>query len=173
VINDGGGNLRWPLTDSSCVGEFGDPALGPLQDNGGATFTLALAPDSDAINIAVDANCPVTDQRGFARPQGKHCDSGAFELEMPTTPILRAPDDGKKLEYGQPTLKWSSEERVGWYRVLVRQDSMSGPDVVKVRVTTTEYQTPVLESGHWYEWRVKACSNVGCRKSDWWRFRVK
>lgn len=173
TIDDGGGNLRYPKNDPSCVGKYGKPSLGQLQDNGGATQTIALAPDSAAINLALDANCPATDQRGFARPQGKHCDSGAFELEMPTAPSLRAPDDGKKLEYGQASLKWNVGERVGWYRVLVRQDSATGSDVIKVRVTRTKYQTPLLESGHWYYWRVKACSNVGCRVSDWWRFRVK
>lgn len=173
TIDDGGGNLRYPKNDPSCVGKYGKPSLGQLQDNGGATQTIALAPDSAAINLALDANCLATDQRGFARPQGKHCDSGAFELEMPTTPALRAPDDGKKLEYGQANLRWNAGERVGWYRILVRQDSATGPDVVKIRLTRTEYQTPLLDSGHWYYWRVKACSNVGCRVSDWWRFRVK
>jgi hypothetical protein len=52
-----------------------------LQDNGGPTQTLAIPPDSAATNAALDSNCPATDQRGIARPQGAHCDSGAFEVE--------------------------------------------------------------------------------------------
>ena len=30
TITDGGHNLRWPSTDASCVGVFGDPQLGLL-----------------------------------------------------------------------------------------------------------------------------------------------
>lgn len=58
--------------------------LGPLDDNGGPTRTLALLPGSPAIDAGDDATCaspPVSglDQRGTARPQGAHCDIGAYE----------------------------------------------------------------------------------------------
>jgi parallel beta helix pectate lyase-like protein len=54
--------------------------LAPLADNGGPTLTHALVPGSPAIDAApVDADCPATDQRGVARPQGAMCDIGAFE----------------------------------------------------------------------------------------------
>jgi hypothetical protein len=54
--------------------------FGPLQDNGGPTFTHLLLPGSPALDAApVDANCPATDQRGAARPQGTACDIGAVE----------------------------------------------------------------------------------------------
>ena len=58
-----------------------NPKLGPLQDNGGPTFTHALLTNSPAINAGSDINSPGTDQRGVARPQGAHSDIGAFELE--------------------------------------------------------------------------------------------
>jgi CSLREA domain-containing protein len=66
----------------------GDPDLGPLQDNGGPTHTMALGAGSPAIDAGDDTACPSTDQRGVARPQGPHCDIGAFELEQTadTTP---------------------------------------------------------------------------------------
>jgi len=60
----------WPDTD---------PILGPLQDNGGDTWTHALLEGSLARDHGDDAACPPTDQRGVARPQGPHCDIGAFE----------------------------------------------------------------------------------------------
>jgi hypothetical protein len=65
-----------------------DPRLDPagLQDNGGPTKTIALQLGSPAIDAAVAANCPATDQRGIARPQGPGCDIGAFELEVAVTP---------------------------------------------------------------------------------------
>ncbi len=63
-----------------------DPLLGPLQDNGGPTFTMALLAGSRAIDAGDDVVCaapPVHggDQRGIARPQGPHCDIGAFEAQ--------------------------------------------------------------------------------------------
>jgi hypothetical protein len=54
--------------------------LAPLADNGGPTLTHALVPGSPAIDAApVDSDCPATDQRATARPQGAMCDIGAFE----------------------------------------------------------------------------------------------
>lgn len=58
-----------------------DPLLGPLADNGGPTLTHALLTGSPAINAGDDALCPSIDQRGIARPQGDHCDIGAYEAE--------------------------------------------------------------------------------------------
>ena len=61
-----------------------DPLLGPLQDNGGPTFTRALLPGSPAIDAGsctdADGNPVATDQRGIIRPQGTACDIGAYEL---------------------------------------------------------------------------------------------
>ena len=58
-----------------------DPKLGPLQDNGGATFTHALLSDSPAIDAGSPAACAATDQRGIARPHGTGCDIGAYEFD--------------------------------------------------------------------------------------------
>ena len=59
--------------------------LGPLQDNGGPTWTHALLPGSYAIDTGDNTLCaqyPIynLDQRGVTRPQGSRCDVGAFEL---------------------------------------------------------------------------------------------
>ena len=59
-----------------------DPRLGPLQDNGGPTFTEALLPGSPAINAGQDG-VTAFDQRGVRQPQGAHTDIGAFELVNP------------------------------------------------------------------------------------------
>jgi hypothetical protein len=74
------------VEDGSCSAELsGDPNLGPLADNGGATQTMELLAGSPAIDAGNDGLCaaaPVNnlDQRGIARPQGPHCDIGAFEV---------------------------------------------------------------------------------------------
>jgi hypothetical protein len=58
-----------------------NPLLGPLQSNGGPTFTKALGPLSPAIDAGNPVTCAVVDQRGFPRPDppGGACDVGAVE----------------------------------------------------------------------------------------------
>ena len=58
-----------------------DPKLGPLTNNGGPTQTMALLVDSPAINTGDDSSCTDSDQRGVTRPQGAHCDIGAYEFD--------------------------------------------------------------------------------------------
>jgi uncharacterized repeat protein (TIGR01451 family)/CSLREA domain-containing protein len=66
-----------------------DPRLGPLQNNGGPTFTHALLADSPAVDAGSNAACPATDQRGVGRPIDGNgdgvpvCDIGAFEYQPP------------------------------------------------------------------------------------------
>jgi hypothetical protein len=70
-------------------------AFGPLQDNGGPTWTYALLPGSTAIDYTLDSlGCVdnigamlTTDQRGFPRPVGVRCDVGAFEYSPPLPPL--------------------------------------------------------------------------------------
>jgi len=57
-----------------------NPILGPLANYGGWTETHALLSGSPAIDEGSDSNCPGTDQRGVMRPQGNHCDIGAYEF---------------------------------------------------------------------------------------------
>lgn len=71
-------------TASDIVG--GDPMVGPLQGNGGPTWTRALLPGSPQINAGAPSGCSysgntlTTDQRGLVRPAMGRCDIGAFEL---------------------------------------------------------------------------------------------
>jgi hypothetical protein len=57
-----------------------DPLLGTLGNYGGSTQTIPLLAGSSALDAGNDDVCPDTDQRGVTRPQGSHCDIGAFEL---------------------------------------------------------------------------------------------
>jgi hypothetical protein len=81
--DDGGGYLNGTGDQINT-----DSLLGPLQDNGGPTFTHALLPGSPAIN-AGDPNFvgpPDYDQRGpgFPRVVNGRIDKGSFELQGPT-----------------------------------------------------------------------------------------
>ncbi|HEY2084377.1 MAG TPA: choice-of-anchor Q domain-containing protein, partial [Verrucomicrobiae bacterium] len=63
-----------------------DPILGPLADNGGPTFTMALLHGSPALDAGDDALLQPpyalkNDQRGFPRKSGAHVDIGAFEFQ--------------------------------------------------------------------------------------------
>jgi hypothetical protein len=78
------------IQDGSCSPMLsGDPMLGPLQNNGGSTPTMALLAGSPAIDAGDDSvlGSPLfltTDQRGagFPRKSGSHVDIGAFELQV-------------------------------------------------------------------------------------------
>ncbi|MBK9164228.1 MAG: carboxypeptidase regulatory-like domain-containing protein [Acidobacteria bacterium] len=69
-----------------------DPVIGPLQNNGGPTFTRALLTGSPAQD---KGNSPgvITDQRGYARPHdnasiansGDGSDIGAYEMLAPSS----------------------------------------------------------------------------------------
>ena len=70
-----------------------NPLLGPLQDNGGPTMTLALLSGSSAIEGG-DSGGASTDQRGLARPVdssiianvGDGSDIGAYEVQADVLP---------------------------------------------------------------------------------------
>jgi hypothetical protein len=106
LANNTGGNCHGSITsggynlssDNSCslsgAGDLSDtdPQLGPLQNNGGPTDTMALLPGSPAIDSGNPGGCNdgqghllTTDQRGEPRPDkedtGGGCDGGAYERQ--------------------------------------------------------------------------------------------
>jgi hypothetical protein len=87
--DDAGGFLAGPGDQINT-----EPMLGPLQNNGGPTFTHALLPGSPAIDAA-DPNFtppPLYDQRGpdFWRVRNGRIDVGAFEVQAGATPTPTA-----------------------------------------------------------------------------------
>jgi hypothetical protein len=67
VVTDGGHNIcsdaSGGFTSPSSRMDL-DPLLGPLSDYGGPMPTMALLPDSPAIDAGDDSACPPTDQAG-------------------------------------------------------------------------------------------------------------
>jgi hypothetical protein len=88
VLIVGGGNIS---SDASCgfstAGSLNntDSKLGPFGNYGGPTWTMPLLVGSPALNTAISAACPPTDQRGVTKPFGGACDIGAFESAPPYT----------------------------------------------------------------------------------------
>ena len=111
-----------------------DPA--GLQNNGGPTQTIALEPNSQAVDFIPLADCtdqsmpPVqltTDQRGLPRPDPGNpnfCDAGALELQ--TMPFVLAPN---------------SE------RVQIARSTTPDSDQVNMAFTFTENGFPACDSG--------------------------
>ena len=89
LMNSGGYNVWFGATACgfSQPGDgAGDPLLGALANNGGATQTMLPASGSAAVNRIPNAQCALPyDQRGAVRPEGPAlpssgmCDSGAVE----------------------------------------------------------------------------------------------
>src|SRR5438094_252851 len=91
--DDGGGVLTGPGDQINT-----DPLLGPLQDNGGPTFTHALLPGSPAID-AGEPNFtppPFYDQRGpgFNRVVNGRIDIGSFEVQPHGPVVINTNDSG-------------------------------------------------------------------------------
>src|SRR5262249_45281780 len=79
LIGSSAGGSGFPGSDLLDV----NPLLGPLQDNGGPTPTMALLPGSPAIDAGDNTNAPATDQRGYLRVVNGTIDIGAFEVQAP------------------------------------------------------------------------------------------
>jgi hypothetical protein len=92
------------LLDTATNGQWVDPMIGPLADNGGPTYTHALLPGSPAIDTGSLFACEgavsylVYDQRGPGHPRTEtttpgaqpRCDVGAFEVPEPRSAALGA-----------------------------------------------------------------------------------
>jgi predicted outer membrane repeat protein len=103
VVQGGDSGSNTGTAFSSGTGNLmANPNLDPggLASSGGYTQSLALMAGSSAIDHGDDGICaasPVSgfDQRGMPRPQGLHCDIGAYEKAAPAPAIIGVyPVDG-------------------------------------------------------------------------------
>lgn len=105
LIGDTSDSSGWgtsDLTDTAAAPL--DPLLGPLQDNGGPTQTMALLPGSPAFDAGTTVPGLTTDQRGIARPQGSAPDIGAFESRGFVLAIVSGGNQATSVgqSFGQP-----------------------------------------------------------------------
>ena len=162
--DDGGGNLTGPGDQINT-----DPMLGPLQDNGGPTFTHELLSSSPAID-AGDPNFtppPYYDQRGpnFWRVRNGRIDIGSFEVQAGTTPTptpspINLSATGRRVQ-GRHTvdLTWSgaNSANIDIYRdgvvIATVPNNGSYKDFIGVRGGNARYTYKVCEAG------TQTCSN--------------
>lgn len=128
-----------------------DPLLGALTNNGGFSQTMPLEVGSPAIDAGDDAICAATDQREVARPQGLHCDIGAYEFSpiISVTSESEGVYDGWILESSETSSKGSALNSTATliyvgdnaqdkqYRSILSFDTSGLPDdavVLKVRL---------------------------------------
>lgn len=113
-IDDGGGNGTCGTNATTGLhAQPGDqpglsPALDAAADNGGPVPTVAptgLAGPS--VDAGDDLLCPAVDARGVPRPQGLHCDIGAYEVAAP----LAGPTSATALGTTSATLVSSVDPR--------------------------------------------------------------
>ena len=102
VISDSVVKGSCPLNATCNNVSSADPKLGPLQNNGGLTPTMALGAGSSALDKGNTATCASKDQRGVSRPQGVSCDAGAFEVKAMGF-VSQAPFDGQVMEQAAGT----------------------------------------------------------------------
>ena len=162
--DDGGGNLTGPGDQINT-----DPMLGPLQDNGGPTFTHELLSGSPAID-AGDPNFtppPFYDQRGpnFWRVRNGRIDIGSFEVQAGSTPTptpaqINLSAVGRRVQ-GRHTvnLTWSGANSadIDLFRegvvIATVPNTGSYKDFIGVRGGNVRYTYTVCEAG------TQNCSN--------------
>ena len=136
-----------------------------LGDNGGPTQTIALLPNSPAIDAvpaglggfctAADGVTPVTtDQRTVGRPQGTGCDAGAFEATSSAAVLTLT-----KLATSAPAVGQAGAT----YSLTVANAATAGPTNGMVTVTDTLPGGLTAASMSGAGW---SCAATTCTRSD-------
>lgn len=176
--NDGSNFASGPLIGTTAAPV--DPQLGALADNGGATFTHALASTSPAVDaiaigarsaLAQPATCTAnvsTDQRGTARANGTTtgtaCDIGSFEYASAPTSVTVVDFSSQPSAGGGPHLAWATGD----------ESTLAGFHVWRGTVTAAATRLTALLigaagglEGHTYTWQDPAALAPGAQAHYW------
>jgi probable HAF family extracellular repeat protein len=136
------------------VGSSGSPVnplLGPLQLNGGPTFTHALLPGSPAIDAGSNISAPATDQRGALRPQDGDTDTiaivdiGSFEF-IPLVPAANVPPVVANAITDVTVDKNAPDTVLSVGRVFDNLDALSKGDVLTLSISSNSNTSLVTAS---------------------------
>ena len=142
--NVGGGDD--PMTTSDCqlntptdAPLVADPKLDPPAANGGPTLTRRLQSDSPALNTWNVSDCQgvslTSDGRRGVRPQGAHCDKGAYEVgSLADTKLdsLGGPDTLTQGQTGEYTAQASNAGPDPTANATITFNQPSGTEVVSI-----------------------------------------
>jgi len=169
--NNGGGEIYNDIaspsvSDSVVMGGYAgganiitaDPILGTLSNNEGYTQTIPLLAGSSAIDVGSDETCPNTDQRGLLRPQGQHCDIGAYEVLFPAPSKVRASDGTYT---GKIQVTWNAYSEATSYEVYRAESVASAKNLLSNPHDTTFDDITAVPFVPYYYW-VKACNGTIC-----------
>jgi hypothetical protein len=172
-------NVNNLVQDGSCSAgginfKSGNPLLVALADNGGPTWTMALQADSPARDAGDDATCaapPVNnlDQRGITRPQGAHCDIGAYEFVSTPPPGAfdkSAPANGATGISTSPTFSWAASSGVTSYEYCYDTSNDNTCSSWINNGTSTSKALSGLTPGTTYYWHVRANNTGGTTYSN-------
>jgi predicted outer membrane repeat protein len=145
-----------------------DPNLGALADNGGPTQTFALLANSPAIDAGDDTTCaaaPVSnlDQRGTARPNGGHCDIGAYEYVDTTAPsitVFDVPASPTSLNIPIMTFTVSEDAILTGYLITESATPPALNDAGWTASAPTTYPVASMGSYTLYPWAKDAAGHV-------------
>jgi parallel beta-helix repeat protein len=135
TLNDQVGTVASPI----------NPLLGPLENNGGPTFTMILRPGSPAINAGGLGGFPSTDQRGFPRPgAGQNAATiGAVETQLPS--FLGTSANRAYVENLYETLLGRTADPGAAGFVTMLNNGASRATVIADIVHSTEYETDQVQ----------------------------
>jgi hypothetical protein len=151
MVYGGVDSFRSMADDEGCFGNQSTILLGTLGNYGGSTQTVPLLAGSDGIDWGYDELCVAAigapdygaggfDQRGVERPQGAHCDIGAYEYVPPsdTTP----PDITPNI-VGTPGLNgwYVSDVALSWTVVDEESEITSTSGCDSVSITSDQAET--------------------------------
>jgi len=133
---------------------------------------------SSAIDAGNDATCATTDQRGISRPQGAHCDIGAYEM-IPTTFNKLSPSNGTTNGSLTPTLTWTASGGATYYEVCgdTSNDGVCSGWIYVGGATSVAIPAGYLFGNTTYYWQVRAYSAGGVTyangsSSAYWSFKT-
>jgi hypothetical protein len=131
LIGDGTGGSGFVGTDLVGAADMPiDPMLGPLQDNGGPTFTTVLASGSPALDAGDPAELGTADQRGVFRSGGVNI--GAYQASASRL-VLTAPDtvaSGVPFDLSVAAVDPFGQAAVGYTGTVTFSSSDNDPAVV-------------------------------------------
>ncbi|MFO0938920.1 MAG: choice-of-anchor Q domain-containing protein [Gemmataceae bacterium] len=115
-----------------------DPLLGPLQDNGGLTPTMALLPGSPASGLALATRFYTLDQRGFDR-NPVNPDLGAYENLIPRDMVVNTVVDANNRD-GVLSLR----EAIAIINGTLNVSELTEGESRQVSLYSTEVQTSTI-----------------------------